>query len=198
MPHPHAMTPPAIAIITPNMLMGLGFKTLMAELLPMAEICVFSKFEDFSQEETDRFVHYFVAVQTFLHHQAFFQAHPHRTILLSHGNTLSFPEMHHVDIYSSEEKLVRDILRLRHNIDRPEHRMCAHSTPPTTLSQREIEVLSLIAHGLMNKEIAQRLNISLTTVISHRKNIMEKLSIKSVAGLTLYAASLGYVDANDI
>ena len=40
----------------------------------------------------------------------------------------------------------------------------------------------------INKEIADKLNISLTTVISHRKNITEKLGIKSVSGLTIYAA----------
>jgi len=66
------------------------------------------------------------------------------------------------------------------------------------LSARETEVLSLVARGLMNKEIADRLHIGTTTVISHRRNIMEKLGIKSVAGLTLYAATLGYVDADDL
>ena len=43
------------------------------------------------------------------------------------------------------------------------------------LSIREIEVLILITKGLINKEIADKLHISLTTVISHRKNITEKL-----------------------
>ena len=42
------------------------------------------------------------------------------------------------------------------------------------LSAREIEVLVLITKGLINKEIADKLNISLTTVITHRKNITEK------------------------
>ena len=46
------------------------------------------------------------------------------------------------------------------------------------LSVREIEVLILITKGLINKEIADKLNISLTTFISHRKNITEKLGIK--------------------
>ena len=46
-----------------------------------------------------------------------------------------------------------------------------HNAQANILSSREIEVLSLIAKGLMNKEIADRLNIALTTVISHRKNM---------------------------
>ncbi len=70
-------------------------------------------------------------------------------------------------------------------------------TPPTTgheLSAREIEVLVLITKGLINKEIADKLNIGLTTVITHRKNITEKLGIKSVSGLTIYAVMNGYVE----
>ena len=55
------------------------------------------------------------------------------------------------------------------------------------LSEREQEVLVLVAKGLSNKEIAEALNISPHTVISHRKNIVHKTGIKSVAGLTVYA-----------
>ncbi|MDR0395011.1 MAG: response regulator transcription factor [Tannerella sp.] len=55
------------------------------------------------------------------------------------------------------------------------------------LTKRETDVLVLIAKGLMNKEIAEKLNISIHTVISHRKNITRKTNIKSVAGLAMYA-----------
>lgn len=55
------------------------------------------------------------------------------------------------------------------------------------LSDRETEVLVLVAKGLSSKEIAERLNLSIHTVNSHRKHITEKTGIKSVAGLTVYA-----------
>ena len=55
------------------------------------------------------------------------------------------------------------------------------------LSDREREVLVLVAQGLSSKEIADRLNISIHTVNSHRKNITRKTDIKSVAGLAVYA-----------
>ena len=55
------------------------------------------------------------------------------------------------------------------------------------LSEREIEVLTQMVAGLSNKEIADKLNISIHTVISHRKNITEKTGIKSLSGLTIYA-----------
>lgn len=62
----------------------------------------------------------------------------------------------------------------------------------------KLEVLVLITKGLINKEIADKLNISLTTVISHRKNITEKLGIKSVSGLAIYAVMRGYIEADSI
>lgn len=55
------------------------------------------------------------------------------------------------------------------------------------ISDREKEVLQLVALGLTNKEIAQKLYISSHTVITHRKNITSKLGIKTIAGLTVYA-----------
>ena len=55
------------------------------------------------------------------------------------------------------------------------------------LSDRETDVLVLVAKGLSSKEIADKLNISIHTVNSHRKNITHKTGIKSVAGLAVYA-----------
>jgi DNA-binding CsgD family transcriptional regulator len=55
------------------------------------------------------------------------------------------------------------------------------------LTDREIEVLKQMVKGFANKEIADTLNISIHTVISHRKNITEKTGIKSLSGLTIYA-----------
>jgi DNA-binding NarL/FixJ family response regulator len=55
------------------------------------------------------------------------------------------------------------------------------------LTKRETAVLIELAQGKTNKEIADALNVSVHTVISHRKNITHKTGIKSVAGLTVYA-----------
>jgi DNA-binding NarL/FixJ family response regulator len=64
------------------------------------------------------------------------------------------------------------------------------------LSERENEVLKLLVTGLANKEIADRLNISTHTVITHRKNITQKTGIKSVSGLTLYAVVKGLISVD--
>ena len=65
------------------------------------------------------------------------------------------------------------------------------------LTNREVEVLKLIVQGRLNKEIADKLNISLNTVLSHRKNIISKTGIKTVSGLTFYCISNGYVSPGD-
>lgn len=56
-----------------------------------------------------------------------------------------------------------------------------------SLSDRELDVLRLLVQGLSSKEIADKLFISIHTVITHRKNITQKTGIKSVSGLTIYA-----------
>ncbi len=66
------------------------------------------------------------------------------------------------------------------------------------LSERERDVLVRVAKGLSNKEIADELNISIHTVMSHRKNITHKTGIKSVAGLTVYSLLNNLLDRNDV
>lgn len=66
------------------------------------------------------------------------------------------------------------------------------------LSKREIDVLVAVAKGMMNKEIADMMNISIHTVISHRKNITRKTGIKSVSGLTVYALLNNLIDEKEL
>lgn len=64
---------------------------------------------------------------------------------------------------------------------------------PTQLTEREREVLVLIAEGQSNKEIANRLGIGVRTIETHRERIMRRLDIHSVAGLTKYAITNGLI-----
>jgi len=63
-----------------------------------------------------------------------------------------------------------------------------------TITQREKEVLKLLAEGYMNKEIGDLLNISTKTVEKHRANIMNKLDLHNAAALTAYAIEQGLVE----
>jgi two-component system, NarL family, response regulator NreC len=64
------------------------------------------------------------------------------------------------------------------------------------LTDREREILQLIAEGKTNKEIALTLNLSLKTIETHRSNLMRKLKVKEVAGLVQYAIRKGLIKLN--
>lgn len=66
------------------------------------------------------------------------------------------------------------------------------------ISTREIDILRHVALGYSNKEIADKLFISINTVITHRKNLTEKLGIKTISGLTIYALMNNLIDAGDV
>ena len=194
---------PEIAIVEANTLTSLGLKTILERMIPMAVIRTFHSFGELTDDTPDMYAHYFISAQIYVEHNAFFLPRKRKTIVLagdSHQFQLSGVPI--LNIYQAEEQLVKDILKLHqhaHHDGYPVKDM--PTTPPTTgheLSAREIEVLVLITKGLINKEIADKLNIGLTTVITHRKNITEKLGIKSVSGLTIYAVMNGYVEADRI
>jgi DNA-binding NarL/FixJ family response regulator len=65
------------------------------------------------------------------------------------------------------------------------------------LTQREAEVLNLLARGLSNQEIAERLVISVTTVYSHVSNILSKLHLATRTQAALYALREGYADLHE-
>lgn len=65
--------------------------------------------------------------------------------------------------------------------------------PGTRLGAREMQVLQLVADGFTSQQIAEKLGIALSTVEVHRRNIMRKLGVDSVAGLTRYAVRNGIV-----
>lgn len=68
----------------------------------------------------------------------------------------------------------------------------------TDLTPREKEIVVGIVKGLSNKEIAQEINVSVNTVMTHRRNIASKLQIHSPAGLTIYAIVSKLVSIDDI
>lgn len=76
----------------------------------------------------------------------------------------------------------------------------AESSPSIaeTLSEREREIVKWVAHGLSNKEIADKLCLSFHTITTHRRNISEKLNIHSTAALTIFALVHKIIDINDV
>ena len=191
---------PEFAIIEPNTLTSIGLEHLLEEIVPGLSIRVFHSFQEFVDDTPDMFVHSFVSAQIYFDHTAYFMARRHRPIVLTNGDLQAqLPGLITLNINQDEHSLAMSILKLLEH----GHRGKKHEGPQGiqdagALSMREIEVLRLVVQGYINKEIADRLNISLTTVITHRKNITEKLGIKSVSGLTIYAVMQGLIEADAI
>ena len=86
-------------------------------------------------------------------------------------------------------ELVFDIMQLSRDLEKHAEieEMLRAGPEDFQLSDREQEVLELVAQGASSKEVAERLKISVNTVNTHRKSITRKTGIKSVAGLAVYA-----------
>lgn len=191
---------PKIAIVDPNTLSVLGLKQILQNVMPIMTVDSYGSFAELMANRPEDYFHYFTAMNIVLENKSFFLEHKRKTIVLTLSlDTMSqLTDFHCLCINVPEKELVRAILMLQQH---------AHghgeNLPPMPnilkqkiLSDREIEVMALIVQGYINKEIADRLNISLATVVTHRKNIMGKLGLKSVSALTIYAVTHGYVDIN--
>lgn len=207
------MQQPAIAIVTPNTLTGFGLAAIIKRMMPGADIRMFPRYAELaSAAEADSFFHYFVSASEVLAGAAYFLARQAKTIVLVHGNESGhLPQgFHTLNVQLGEQDLVRAIVSLAHRShhahgDEPEAvRQARHAkdeelTPaPPRLTPREREVLKEVVGGHINKEIAEHLGVSLATVITHRKNLTEKLGTRNVAALTIYAVAHGIVRGEDI
>ena len=108
-------------------------------------------------------------------------------------------------IYSLQEDIARHILvedgvlvpivnrKLHTDLESGED---APKSEGEALSAREKEILVCVAKGMLNKEIADQCNLSIHTVITHRKNITRKTGIKTTPGLTVYALLNNLIDIN--
>ena len=100
-----------------------------------------------------------------------------------------------------EDHVLVPMVRLLENPQRFRDRAHEQDEEPEQhleLSDREKEILVSVAQGLLNKEIADKHNISINTVITHRKNITRKTGIRTVPGLTVYAILNNLIDINSI
>ena len=193
---------PKIAIIDPNTLSVLGLKSILQNVMPIMTVDTYGSFTELEANHPEQYFHYFVAMNVVLENKPFFLAQRKKTIVLtlSLDTTSLLSEFHSLCINVPESELVRSLLALEQHAHGHGQNLPAmpKALQQKILSDREIEVMALIVQGFINKEIADKLNISLSTVITHRKNIMDKLGLKSVSALTIYAVMHGYVDINSI
>ena len=165
-----------------------------------------------------------MAARIYFEHTHFFRRRPFATIVLTNGENLPpTPGLLTLNVCQSEEGLIKSLLEFHafghgagphrprtatptegHGHAQFRRPTMSHlgETPPTQettelkspLTLREIEVATHLARGYTNKEVAEQLNISLSTVITHRKNLMLKLGAHSLSDIIIYAVMNGHLD----
>ena len=174
-----------IAIILSDTLQSIGLQSLLTDYFPPVEVCWFPTFEAFNASGcNDTFDYYFSL--------------PRRsktTVLIDGGEGAGgVSTTNHITIKAPQEIIIEQLQQLMTN----DNSSNLSGETNKDLSTRETDVLQLIVKGITNKEIADKLSISLNTVLTHRKNITAKLGIKTVSGLTFYAIMNGIISGDDI
>ena len=192
---------PCIAIIDRNTLSGIALRSILWETFSNVEIHLYNTMESFIRDSNRHFVHFFVHSDILFRHIDEFVTLRNRTTVLHEGNGNRFSKegFNVLDLSMNENELKNRILQTQ-MVSRYEEEIetKGRKRVGNELSSREQEVLLLMVKGLINKEIAEKLNISLPTVIFHRNNICEKLQTRSIGRLTIFAVLSGLIDINDI
>ena len=173
-----------VAIIMRNTLEALGIKYILEEAFSISPQ-VFSALGQVPDVGSDLFDFYFTSPELFVEHLDYFL--PRRQKVITVTSSPRDDEANVLCANDDESTIIDSINAWFANIER---NAADHQDE---LSQREIDVLRLIASGMINKEIAESLGISINTVLTHRKNITNKLGIRSVSGLTFYAMMNGII-----
>lgn len=201
------MSKPQIAIISENTLAAMALRGLLSDIASGIDVVSYHSIAEF-KSATPIVAHYFISAKVLFGNMEMFRPLLKRTIVITDGDSLPITQsgFRTIDATASESAIVRQILQIHHAGHPSGHHphdelnegMGESNTPMSPLSLREKEVLALLVKGYINKEIADKLNISLTTVIFHRNNISEKLKTRSLGRLTIYAVLNGITSLSEI
>ena len=192
-----------IAIAEPSSMLRIGLEQLLREL-PEAEV-VFSTDNLNSLNARINALHPDVLIVNPLLYdyakrgtlRAEFDQLPNLRLV---GLVTAYLESQHRRQFSGIIELNDDLQRVKSTLNQVSNSIQTDNDESDTapLSDREKDVLICLSKGLKNNEIADQLNISVHTVITHRKNIVRKTGIKSVAALTVYAILNNLIEEKDI
>lgn len=203
-----------MAIVDSNMLACMGLMHILKKVISVATVKVYHSYEELMEDNPEIFAHFFVSSRIYFEHTQFFRQRAYQTIVLINGENIPpMPGILTLNISQTEQALITDLLQMHshghgkgpHTVrPRPslvagrQRTVEAEGMPEgQALTAREIEVVTLLGKGYINKEIADRLNIGLTTVITHRKNIMSKINAHSLSDVIIYAVMNGHLDLGE-
>jgi DNA-binding CsgD family transcriptional regulator len=186
-----------ISVISSNTLLGVGLKTILTEFFSPEAVIVFPDFEEYIKNVLEnQYDLIFLPPNLYVTYNEHFLGLNNKLIILKENelNALQLQTaLASLEITLPQSEIVGQLEKIF--FSKNNHLV---TEIQDDLSAREKEVLKLVALGKLNKNIADQLCISLHTVISHRKNIIRKLGIKTVSGLTVYALLNGFISGREI
>lgn len=196
---------PQMAIIMENTLSAIALRSLLSDMVQGIEVVCYGSLEEY-RKASPVVAHHFVSAEIAFRNPDVFQPLMRRTIVITEGSASPFRLTGYrtIDATMSEKDIVRAILQIHSSghpaghAAHPHTEACEAKQSDMLLSAREKDVLALVVKGYINKEIADRLNISLATVIFHRNNISLKLNTRSIGRLTIYAVLNNIVPLSEI
>ena len=192
---------PCLAIIDPNTLSNIALRSVLWDVYNNVEVYTYGDMDSFIRDSNRHFVHFFVNSDILFKHIDEFETLKNQTTVISVGPDKKFSKagFNVLDISLPEDELMSKLLRIQ-LVSRYEvqHGKTSRLKSSSELSPREKDVLRLMVKGMINKEMAETLRISATTVIFHRNNICEKLQTRSIGKLTIFAVLSGIIDINEI
>ncbi len=190
---------PCIAIIDHNTLSRTALQNIINETFGEIEIHSYGTMESFIRDSNRHFIHFFVSSDILFRHIDEFETLRSQTTVMCEGHNRRYEAAGYdvLNISLPVNELIGKLTVIK-LVSRYEEQPSKPMNIKEKLSAREKEVLKLMVKGLINKEIAQELGISLPTAVFHRNNICEKLRTRSLGRLTIYAVMRGIVDINEV
>lgn len=193
-----------IAIIDTNSLSSIALQSILIDIIPQVEVQIYSSIQQLQDNQSDEIVHYFASSGIVFNNMEFFVPLKRKTIVLCEGDGKLMKEngFRTLNISQPENSLLKELLSL-HQMGHPHghanlEQKHGAGAVSTELSSREQEVLKYVVLGYFNKEIAEKLHITMATVAFHRNNISEKLGSRSLGHLTIYAVMHGIVKIDEL
>ncbi len=188
---------PCLAIIDRNTLSRSALQNIITETFGNIEVYSYGSMESFIRDSNRHFVHFFVSSDILFRHIDEFETLQNQTTVMCEGHNRRFEAAGYdvLDISLPVREIIGKltVIRMAGGYENQKTQNIKEK-----LSSREREVLKLMVKGLINKEIAEELGISLPTAIFHRNNVCEKLQTRSLGKLTIYAVMSGIIDINEI
>lgn len=198
--HIFALMNPCFAIIDSNTLSAISLKEMLGSMYAGVEIHTYGSIERFIMDSNRHFIHFFASTDILFSNPEEFETLKEHTTVISRGAGRKFEEAGYnvLNVSLDKAEIASQLMHTQLTGGKRKLPSCSNTQSKNELSDREKEVLRHMIKGLINKEIADMMGISVPTVIFHRNNICRKMKTRAIGRLAIHAVLAGIIDMKDI